>query len=73
MASWDVFHADRLELERASAPARFASAWRSGDLRDDDLVRPAGTTVAWARLSDIPELFEITSTRAGADSDTSSS
>ena len=37
---------------------RSAQRWRGGDLRDDDLVRPAGTTVAWARLAEMPELLE---------------
>lgn len=58
MASWDVFHADRLELERGLNAATIRERLTAGDLRDDDLVRPAGTTVAWARLSDIPELVE---------------
>src|SRR5208337_653740 len=33
------------------------SALARGDLRDDDLVRPAGTMVPWARIADIPELL----------------
>ena len=58
MASWDVFHADRLELERGLSTAAIREALARGELRDDDLVRPAGTTVAWARLADMPELLE---------------
>ncbi len=57
MASWDVFHADRLELERGQSALAIRSALARGDLRDDDLVRPAGTTVPWARIADIPELL----------------
>jgi biopolymer transport protein ExbD len=56
LANWDVFHADRLELERALDPAAIRRAFECGELRDDDLVRPAGTTVAWSRLADMPEL-----------------
>ncbi len=33
-----------------------------GDLRDDDLVRPAGTTVAWARLAELSEVLDSTPT-----------
>ena len=58
MANWDVFHADRLELERGLEPAAIRRAFESGKLRDDDLVRPAGTNVAWSRLADMPELTE---------------
>ncbi|HMF35644.1 MAG TPA: biopolymer transporter ExbD [Isosphaeraceae bacterium] len=57
MASWDVFHADRLELERGQSAQAIRSALARGDLRDDDLVRPAGTTVPWACIADIPELL----------------
>ena len=58
LASWDVFHGDRLELERGLSTAAIREALARGELRDDDLVRPAGTTVAWARLAEIPELLE---------------
>ncbi len=57
MASWDVFHADRLELERGQSAQAIRTALARGDLRDDDLIRPAGTTVPWARITDIPELL----------------
>jgi biopolymer transport protein ExbD len=30
-----------------------------GEIIDDDLVRPAGTTVAWTRLGDMPQLLEL--------------
>ena len=56
MASWDVFHADSLELERGLSGDAIRAALSRGSLRDDDLVRPAGTTAAWARLGDLPEL-----------------
>jgi biopolymer transport protein ExbD len=57
LASWDVFHGDRLELERGLSTAAIREALVRGELRDDDLIRPAGTTVAWARLTEIPELL----------------
>jgi biopolymer transport protein ExbD len=61
LAHWDVFHADRLELERGLDTAAIRRALECGDLRDDDLVRPAGTTVAWSQLAEVPELTETAS------------
>ena len=61
LAHWDVFHADRLELERGLDTAAIRRAFERGELRDDDLVRPAGTTVAWSRLAEVPELTEAAS------------
>ena len=58
MANWDVFHGDRLELERDLTTSAVREALARGDLLDDDLVRPAGTTVAWTRLADMPQLLE---------------
>jgi biopolymer transport protein ExbD len=58
VASWDVFHGDRLELERGLDTAAIRRALARGELRDDDLVRPAGSSVAWTRLVDLPELLE---------------
>ena len=58
MASWDVFHGERLELERGLSTGAIRVALARGELVDDDLVRPAGTTAAWARLADMPELLE---------------
>jgi len=57
VASWDIFHADRLELERGQSAQAIRLGLVRGDLRDDDLVRPAGTTLPWARIADIPELL----------------
>ena len=54
--SWDVFHAESLELERGVSTPDVRAALVRGVLKDDDLVRPAGTTAAWSRLADIPEL-----------------
>lgn len=58
MDSWDVFHSDRLEMDRGLSTADVRAAFARGDLRDDDLIRPAGTTVPWARLGDMPALLE---------------
>ncbi len=58
MESWDVFHGDRLELERGLDAGAVRDAFSRGELRDDDLVRPAGTTIAWARLAEFPELTQ---------------
>ena len=66
MANWDVFHGDRLELERGLSTAAIREALARGELRDDDLVRPAGTTVAWSRLAEIPELIEAVASPARA-------
>jgi biopolymer transport protein ExbD len=57
LANWDVFHADRLELERELEPAAIRRGFERGEICNDDLVRPAGTTVAWSRLADMPELM----------------
>jgi biopolymer transport protein ExbD len=58
LANWDVFHSDRLEVERGLEPAAIRRAFKSGELGDDDLVRPAGTAVSWTRLADMPELTQ---------------
>jgi biopolymer transport protein ExbD len=55
---WDVFRSDRLELERGLTTEAIRSALARGELHDDDLVRPAGTTAAWARLADLPTFLE---------------
>jgi biopolymer transport protein ExbD len=54
---WDVFHADRLELERGLSGDAIRAALARGEMRDDDLARPAGTAIPWARLADLPELL----------------
>ena len=59
MATWDVFRSDRLEVERALTTEGVRAARARGDLRDDDLIRPAGTSVPWARLADLPALIAV--------------
>jgi biopolymer transport protein ExbD len=56
-ARWDVFHADRLEVQRGLTTEQVRAALASGELREDDLIRPAATTTPWARLVEIPELI----------------
>ena len=58
MAAWDVFHSDRLELVRGLSADQIAAGLASGEIRDDDLARPAGTNTPWARIADLPELIQ---------------
>jgi biopolymer transport protein ExbD len=57
LATWDVFHGGRLEVERSLTTEAVRAALARGDLRDDDLIRPSGTAVAWQRLGDLPDLL----------------
>jgi biopolymer transport protein ExbD len=57
VAAWDVFHSDRLEHERGLSEEAIRLALARGEIRGDDLVRPAGTTAPWAQLADFPELM----------------
>ena len=57
MANWDVFHSDRLEVERGLSTDEVRGAVASGSIRGDDLIRPAGTTEPWAHLDDQPEIL----------------
>ncbi|KAJ3061475.1 hypothetical protein HK102_009101, partial [Quaeritorhiza haematococci] len=57
MASWDVFHSDRLELVRGLSSEEVRSGVASGAIRDDDLARPSGTAAAWVRVAEVPELI----------------
>jgi biopolymer transport protein ExbD len=54
---WDVFHSDRLEVERDLSTAEVRAALARGVLHEDDLVRPAGTTIPWSRLADLPAVL----------------
>jgi len=56
LADWDVFHSDRLEVERGLSTAAVRAALGRGDLVDDDLIRPSGTATPWARIVDMPAL-----------------
>jgi biopolymer transport protein ExbD len=54
LATWDVFRSDRLEIVRALSTEAVRAALARGEFQEDDLFRPAGTTVAWSRLTDLP-------------------
>jgi biopolymer transport protein ExbD len=57
LANHDIFHSDRLEVERNLSDDALRAGLASGEIREDDLVRPAGTTAPWARIGDRPDLF----------------
>jgi len=57
MASWDVFHSDRLELVKGLSSEEVRAGVASGSIRDDDLARPSGTAAAWVRIAEVPELL----------------
>jgi len=57
VSSWDVFDADTLELQRGLSTLQVQAALAAGDLRDDDLARPAGTKSTWLPISQIDELL----------------
>jgi biopolymer transport protein ExbD len=54
MAQWDVFHSARLEAERSLSTQDVRDALARGDLVEDDLIRPSGST-RWTRLGDLDE------------------
>lgn len=58
MELWDVFQSDRLEMRRGLSAVDVREARARGELRDDDLARPAGTSEPWTRLADVPDLIE---------------
>lgn len=58
MANWDVFHSDRLELERSINTSKVLDDLARGVLTIDDLIRPAGSSTPWARIGDKPALLE---------------
>jgi biopolymer transport protein ExbD len=58
LAKWDIFHGDRLEVQRGLSSAEVRDALARGELRDNDLIRPAGSNVRWAPLDDVPALLE---------------
>ena len=56
MATWDVFHSDRLEIERGLSTEAVRGALARGSLTGEDLIRPAGGASPWVRLADAPPL-----------------
>jgi biopolymer transport protein ExbD len=58
MQLWDVFHNARVEAEHSLTADAVRQALASGDLVQDDLVRPAGHT-SWTRIGDSPEFSTL--------------
>ena len=56
---WDVFISDRLEVARNLLLVDIRQGIDHGEYRDDDLIRPAGTTLPWVRLDELGELAEV--------------
>ncbi len=56
MSLWDVFHSDRLELAKGLSTEEARAGLAAGSIRDDDLVRPSGTSAPWVRVVEVPEL-----------------
>ena len=52
--AWDVFHSERLEVDRGVDAEVVRSRLASGALNGDDLIRPSGTT-RWSRISQVAE------------------
>jgi len=56
VSSWDVFHSDRMEVERGLSTPQVRAARAAGSIREDDLVRAAGSSAPWSRFTELPEL-----------------
>lgn len=52
METWDIFLTDQLEVRRGLATAEVHAALARGEIRDDDLIRPAGSSDPWAPIID---------------------
>ena len=59
MPNWDIFHSDRLEVERNLSLKSIQSAVARGEIVDEDLARTAGSGEAWVRLSEQGSLWAI--------------
>ena len=55
-AKWDVFHSEKLEAERGLTSLQVRQALARGEIQEDDLIRPAGSSVPWVALADCPEI-----------------
>lgn len=53
MPNWEVFHSDRLEVERDLTTADLQQRVSKGTIREDDLIRVAGSEDPWSRLGDL--------------------
>jgi biopolymer transport protein ExbD len=66
MPNWDIFHSDRLEVERNLSLTAIQAAVGAGEIVDEDLARTAGSGEPWVRLSEQPSLWALFS--GGSDS-----
>ncbi|CAN5787588.1 hypothetical protein BH23PLA1_BH23PLA1_03540 [soil metagenome] len=57
MPQWDIFHSSRLEVQRGLSTEAVREAIQRGEILDDDLARPAGTSEPWSHLADVPGLL----------------
>ena len=62
MDSWDIFHGDSLEVERGLSTLQVRASLAAGDLRPEDLARPAGTK-DWLPIAQIEALRLPTRTK----------
>ncbi len=58
MTIWDVFHSDRLEVERGLDSTSVKVALARGALTEDDLIRPSASGQPWERIGDRLDLLE---------------
>jgi len=56
MAIWDVFRKSDLKMQQSLSTAQVREQVLRGELRNEDLVRPAGTERAWIKIGDMPAL-----------------
>lgn len=59
MPNWDIFHSDRLEVERNLGEAAIRDGLAQGEILAEDLARPAGSGEPWVRLSIHPRLAPL--------------
>ena len=56
MATWDIFHAVRLQVEQGLTTEAVLEGLASGAIVPDDLARPADSGTNWTRIAEIGEL-----------------
>ena len=59
MPNWDIFHSDRLEVERNLGIDVIRLAVSRGEITSEDLARNAGSGEPWVRLSEGPGLWAL--------------
>lgn len=53
---WDIFQSATLVVRRGLSTEAVLRGQAAGEILDDDLARPAGTSIPWTGLADVPEL-----------------